>query len=270
MQAEFRLPCPTFRKIPQRHIRKIATIISATAEAIASADCPAAYGRAWKFFFLLPRLLLQAPTRDRGGRRITDAALAARAELVGNRLLAEPSGRFYEYRASLSDARPDVRRSNRLATDPDESYLPNEIMRQLHDGHISRAAALLSSPGLAPTVPATADRLQVLWSRPAREAPAAWSPPEPVLAAEISEAVRDHLYRSLQSATRGSGAGLSGWRFEFLFPLLRAPTTEWGPFSRLMCSLASGAAPAWVFDVLSTGRATALRKGGECSTFSMS
>ena len=69
MQAEFCLPCPTFRKIPQRHIRKIATIISATAEAIASADCPAAYGRAWKFFFLLPRLLLQAPTRDRGGRR---------------------------------------------------------------------------------------------------------------------------------------------------------------------------------------------------------
>ena len=31
------------------------------------------------------------------------------------------------------------------------------IMRQLHDGHISRAAALLSSPGLAPTCPATAN-----------------------------------------------------------------------------------------------------------------
>ena len=30
-----------------------------------------------------------------------------------------------------------------------------------------------------------------------------------------------------------------------------------------MCSLASGVAPAWVFDVLSTGRAAALKKGGE-------
>ena len=29
-----------------------------------------------------------------------------------------------------------------------------------------------------------------------------------------------------------------------------------------MCSLASGVAPAWVFDVLATGRATALKKGG--------
>ena len=65
----------------------------------------------------------------------------------------------------------------------------------------------MSSPGLAPTCPATADRLQHLWSRPAREVPAAWSPPEPVLAAELSEAVRNNLYRSLQSATRGSGAG---------------------------------------------------------------
>ena len=163
MIEEICLPCPTFRKIPQRHVRKFATISSSIASATLSAANPVAYERAWKLFFLLPRLLLQAPTRDRGGRRVSDATLAARAELVEKRMKAEPSSRFYEYRTSISSWEPNARRSNRVSPDADESYVPNEIMRQLHEGHISRAAALLSSPGLAPTCPATADRLQQLW-----------------------------------------------------------------------------------------------------------
>ena len=87
----------------------------------------------------------------------------------------------------------------------DESYLPNEIMRQLHEGHISRAASLLSAPGLAPTGSETAARLQALWSRPAVEPPQAWTPPAPVLAAGIRAAVKEHLRESLRTAARGSG-----------------------------------------------------------------
>ena len=45
--------------------------------------------------------------------------------------------------------------------------------------------------------------------------------------AGIRAAVQEHLQRSLRTAARGSGAGLSGWRFEFLFPLLRAPSSSW-------------------------------------------
>ena len=89
MIEEICLPCPTFRKIPQRHVRKFATISSSIASATLSAANPVAYERAWKLFFLLPRFLLQAPTRDRGGRRVSDATLAARAELVEKRMKAE-------------------------------------------------------------------------------------------------------------------------------------------------------------------------------------
>ena len=44
----------------------------------------------------------------------------------------------------------------------DESYLTDEVCRKTLDGEYSRAAALLSSPGLAPQTPETADELRGL------------------------------------------------------------------------------------------------------------
>ena len=48
---------------------------------------------------------------------------------------------------------------------------------------------------------------------------------------------------------------------EYLFPLLRAPSYEWDSFVGLAVAVAVGEVPLWVRDVLSLGRATALKKG---------
>ena len=45
------------------------------------------------------------------------------------------------------------------------------------------------------------------------------------------------------------------------FPLLGAPSYEWGSFVDSAVAVAVGEVPLWVRDVLSLGRATALKKG---------
>ena len=97
---------------------------------------------------------------------MTAAALEARAELVGDRLAARPQDRFLEYRRSLEPAHEAARRSGRLASVQPADFLANEVMRQVHEGHVSRAAALLSSPGMAPASSESANKLRDLWSTP--------------------------------------------------------------------------------------------------------
>ena len=53
---------------------------------------------------------------------------------------------------------------------------------------------------------------------------------------------------------------MTGFRFEFLCPLLRASADEWLPFENLAVAIGTGEVPAWVREVLSLGRATALKK----------
>ena len=133
-------------------------------------------------------------------------------------------------------------------------------MRQVHEGYISRAANLVSSLGVAPHSNETAQRLRALWNTPTHRFCSAWSEPDASSRARIQADIERFLRKSLRSASKGSGAGLSGWRFEYLFPLLRSPGHTWTPFLRLMVSIALGDAPPWVRQVLSLGRATALKK----------
>ena len=105
---------------------------------------------------------------------------------------------------------------------------------------------------------ATAEKLQALWTQITSRAPAPRSTFTPFLEAKTRSIIEDKLYKSLRLAKRGSGAGLSGWRFEFLFPLLRSDA--WGPFVDLAARIATGDAPEGVFAVLRQGRATALNK----------
>ena len=130
----------------------------------------------------------------------------------------------------------------------------------MRSGHISRAASLASSLGLAPYCEATAQRLRSLWSCPPHRPSSAWTPPDALTRVRIQADIDRFLRKSLQTASKGSGAGLSGWRFEYLFPLLRSAGHTWAPFSRLVSSFALGDAPLWVREVLSLGRATALKK----------
>ena len=78
----------------------------------------------------------------------------------------------------------------------------------------------------------------------------------------INAAVERKFHDSLRTAAKGSGAGLSGWRFEYLLALLRAPSHEWESFRILAAAIAVGEGIlSWVRVVLSLGRATALKKG---------
>ena len=69
--------------------------------------------------------------------------------------------------------------------------------------------------------------------------------------------------KSLRTSAKGSGAGMTGFRFEFLCPLLRASADEWLPFENLAVAIGTGEVPAWVREVLSLERATALKKGSD-------
>ena len=155
-----------------------------------------------------------------------------------------------------------LRRSARIQSNQDfEQHLSNEIMRQVHEGYISRASSLASSPGLAPPGEATAQILRNLWNREPHRPTSPWTAPSNLVRTNIKSAIENTLSKSLRTAAKGSGAGLSGWRFEYLFPLLRAPSYEWDSFVGLAVAVAVGEVPLWVRDVLSLGRATALKKG---------
>ena len=200
--------------------------------------------------------MFQAPLRDRINGRNLQRLYNARSILVEERLHASPRSRFLEYRASMQPSDFDARRSSRLAVD-NTSHLSDEVMRQIHEGYISRAASLASSLGLAPYCEATAQRLRSLWSCPPHRPSSAWTPPDALTRVRIQADIDRFLRKSLQTASKGSGASLNGWRFEYLFPLLRSAGHTWAPFSRLVSSFALGDAPLWVREVLRLGRATA-------------
>ena len=142
-----------------------------------------------------------------------------------------------------------------------EKHLSNEIMRNVHEGYISLASSLAAFPGLAQPGNATAQILRELWGRDVHRPSLPWNPPSAYERNNIKVAIEKNLHRSLRTAAKGSGAGLTSWRFEYLSPFLRAPGQEWESFENLAEAIASGEVLLWVREVLSLGRAAALKKG---------
>ena len=101
MVAEAKKPCPTLRKVPPKHTRKIASVLASVAHLALHPSTAIARERALKYWFLLPRLLFQAPLRNRRTGRNAKSMYAARTLLVGERLAANARERFFEYQASL-------------------------------------------------------------------------------------------------------------------------------------------------------------------------
>ena len=135
MVAESKKPCPTLRKVPPKHVRPVASRIACLANTALNSRSAIARERAFKMFFLLPRLIFQAPLRNKSNGRNSKTLYNARARLVGQRLQAEPHARFLEYQESLQPSDRDLRRSSRLQGQADfESHLSNEIMRNVHEG----------------------------------------------------------------------------------------------------------------------------------------
>ena len=91
----------------------------------------------------------------------------------------------------------DARRSSRLAGDK-TSHLRDEVMRQIYEGYISRAASLASSLGLAPYCEATAQRLRNLWSCPPHRPSSAWTPPDAFTRVRIRADIEKFLRKSLK------------------------------------------------------------------------
>ena len=132
-----------------KHLKSVSAKIGNIARHALRAASPIARERAMKFFFLFPRFIFQAPLRDRNNGRNSQRLYDARSTLVEERLNASPRVRFQEYRASLQQSDTDVRRSARLAED-NTCHLRDEVMRQVHEGYISRAASLATSLGIMP------------------------------------------------------------------------------------------------------------------------
>ena len=86
-------------------------------------------------------------------------------------------------------------------------------MRQVHEGYISRAASL-ASPGIAPLGEGTAQRLRDLWNCLPHRVNTAWSLLDASTRAEIVTAIEQKFRKNLRTASKGSGAGLNGWRFQ--------------------------------------------------------
>ena len=263
LAQEFEQACSTFRKIPVESVRPYATLLGVVCSKALQGSA-LTRGRAWRLFMLLPRLVLWAPRGIRGGRQHRNRAAQERGRLVRDRLRrcwegeADEVYREYQRACGPRPVRPSGDASP-TRTDEDE-YLANEVMRLCAEGEWSRACGLLSSPGVAPRSPDTVTSLQALWRTVAREEVPAYRPPAPAVRRVIQEQFQEHLKGSLSSASRGSGAGLSGCRFEFLTPLLESPEA-FSSFSRLAVAVAAGEAPADIAHALSWGRATALRKG---------
>ena len=159
----------------------------------------------------------EKPTYGRNAKSLYNA----RSILVGERLKAEPEIRFREYQESLVSSESGLRRSARIQSNQDfELHLSNEIMRQVHEGYISRASSLASSPGLARPREATAQILRNLWNQEPHRPTSPWTAPSNLVRTNIKSAIENTLSKSLRTAAKGSGAGLSGWRFEYLFSLL--------------------------------------------------
>ena len=57
MVAESKKPCPTLRKVPPKHTRKIASVLASVAHLALHSSTATARERALKYWFLLPRLL---------------------------------------------------------------------------------------------------------------------------------------------------------------------------------------------------------------------
>ena len=94
--SEMKKPCPTLRKVPPKHMKSIASKLGMISNQAVHALSPVARERAMKYFFLFPRMVFQAPLRNRHNGRNAKSLYNARTLLVGERLKSDPEARFQE------------------------------------------------------------------------------------------------------------------------------------------------------------------------------
>ena len=170
----------------------------------------------------------------------------------------EPVGISSVLYGSISDRSCQNDSNSTPGSDHADLLLPkrlNEaIERKVRLGEISRAASLLTSPGLANGSDATFEKLQQ--KHPPASHPSMPCPPD----LSPLQASAKHLEEVVKKSRGGSGPGADGWRFEH-FRILQQDDR---PASLLLqvCNLfLNGSIPTAAATAFASARLIALRKG---------
>ena len=249
--AEFRRRVPTLQTVPRFLVTGVRRAFVAALDAIRSAHVgrvEVKRVRAWKLFFMLPRLLLA---------RCPQAGTEGRAVLM-RRLQLLQQGNLVALHAQTPTAGPSEARSRAdLGGDPARAAASAKVKR----GQLSRARQLLTAAALAPGDDSTLRAL----TDPARRPPQLLRPLTPdVLTFSAAEEVTltvAQVADALRSTKRGSAAGLSGATIE-LYKLLLDDAAALESLTFAVNILARAQAPPIAQDAIALSRLTALRKPG--------
>ena len=207
--------------------------------------------RAWKLFFLLPRILLTRPPR---GGKIPPKQLEGRMQRFSE-------GRWLELLAESEEAcriaRTAAVRKRRRGSDQDRKVARAESLVMV--GELSSARQVLESADLAPGNLSTLRAL----TDPEKRPPLPRDPPPPELMARMPDSPfqldEDKLAQNIRKARRGAAPGPSGMTNEHLFTLLESED-DLSLFSQFAGILARGDIPPNALEVIRRGRMSALRK----------
>ena len=263
--ATFHVRVSTLKTIPTSLRGPIRAVLKWCLEAIVSSSGRGeqAEAQAWALWCLLPRLILRGRSPSSAG----PSDLSQR-QLISERLINFWAGEwdilFHDaqivYRGQAQPApaaRPQGVAASPAAAPVVDARLGDHVTELVRQGSVSRAAQLLTSPGLAPRTPAT---LQVL-TDPARRPPTSEEPLPPFREFPRVELDRAHLVRNIRSIPRGTAPGLSALRGEHLRLLLEDPTEESvHAFHAVAERLANAEVPPPVRAAIALGGLTALNK----------
>ncbi len=258
------------RRIPRQCVAEVVEVLDGVLAAILDPGfCPSLAAALWA---LLPRLLLGAvvnpalqgraarPPRQRDMRAVLQRRFTQFFEGAWLGLLEEG-------RASTPPRRGDRGEGSGAgaAADPDADEearagwaRAREMVRFVRMGHLSKAAARLTSQGVAPWTPDIEAQLAALVAPPDAAAPPPafdWSAARPRALLEPHE-----FARGLRRAKRGSAPGPTGLRAEHLQTLLSAPHVL-DRLRQVGELLANGDVPR-LTDHLALSALTPLAKGG--------
>ena len=244
---------PTLRNVPRPATAGWADAVQALSDEVRSNQ---ADEDAWRNLELLSRLILWAPTRQRG-RALPPADKAA---VVLRRLARLFAGDAAGLLADAQRAAQEHAQLSRRAPppDPDEpTAVAEAVCRLAAAGNAGRAFRLYQSPGMAPRTPQTAAALQQRYLATEvgeRRPPCPPPPPGTELLSDFN------IGPVLRRMSRGGGADVLGWRAEHLQALLGRTaclTSLRGVFELEL----TAQVPAAAASALLTSRMLALRKG---------
>ena len=192
----------------------------------------------WKLLLLIPRMVLQPLTR--GGK----AKLSVMQSMY-------KQFRNFQWEDLLSSGREDTKKGNAKANSRD--HVKRAALSLVRCGELSRAARVLTSSGLAPATPDTAQKLAEKHPIRVFDIP---DMPSPAMHISLS---KQHMFNSIKKSPRGSGCGPSGWRYEHL-KVIASDTVSAEQLHFAFYCIANGSVPVSIARLLSSARLIALPK----------